>query len=473
MEQITSTEFKSELLTEARVSLGFAVPLAVAQIAQVAIPVMNSVMMGLLGAQNLAAGALGVITFFTVLCVCGGTLRAGGAIAAEAKGANNTDRVSRVTSQGLWLAAALSLPGMLLLWNCDSILPALGQEESTVVLTKSYLHALVWGLPAAVGFLYLKYIAAAINFPQFGTVIIVVSMLLNVPVNYVLMFGFLGFPALGLTGIGWGTSLVYWVSFLASVSMIYFHPKSRDFQLFRYLHQFDKEVFFKIFMTGWPMGFQLGIELGLFTVTAMLMGRLGTANLAAHEIAIQASELFLAIPMAFSSTTTTRVGQMTGEKNTEGTLRAAFVNLAFGVLFACVVALGFELFASRIAAIYLDINNPDNAVAISQATLFLKLAGIYQIFYSIQEIVIGASLGLQDTRGPLLINILSLWGVGLGGGYLMAITLEWGGIGLWYGLILGPAISSIFLMVRFYLMNFNKIAGRENAEEQERSAANL
>jgi MATE family multidrug resistance protein len=291
-------------------------------------------MMGLLGTQNLAAGALGVIAFVTLSSACVGILRAGGALTAEAFGANNIDRVSLLTSGGLWLAAALSLPAMLLLWHCDSILPLLGQEESTVVLTKSYLHALVWGLPAVVGFLYLKYIAAAINFPQFGLVIIVVSMLLNVPVNYVLMFGYLGFPALGLTGIGWGTTLVYWVSFLASVSMIYFHPKSRDYKLFRYLHQFDKEVFFKIFLTGWPMGIQSGMEVGLFTVTAMLMGKLGTASLAAHEIAFQASEIFLAIPIAFSYTATARVGQMMGEKNPGATLLAAFVNLALSALFA-------------------------------------------------------------------------------------------------------------------------------------------
>jgi MATE family multidrug resistance protein len=465
MEQVTSTEFFNELKIEARETLGLAIPLAVAQLAQMAIPVVNSVMMGLLGTLNLAAGALGVITFVTLTSVCIGILSAAGALAAEAKGANNIDRVSLLTSQGLWLAAALSLPAMLLLWHCDSILPLLGQEESTVVLTKSYLHALVWGLPAVVGFLYLKYIAAAINFPQFGLVIIVVSMLLNVPVNYVLMFGSLGFPALGLTGIGWGTTLVYWVSFLASVSLIYFHPKSRNYQLFRYLHQFDKEVFVKIFLTGWPMGFQLGMQLGLFTVTAMLMGKFGAASLAGHEIAIQTSDIFLAIPLAISYTATARVGQLMGEKNHEGVMRATLVNLAFSALFTFVVAIGFELFSQRIAAIYLDINNPDNAVAIIRATNFLKLAGLYLIFYSLQAIGIGALLGLQDTRVPMLINILSFWGVGLGGGYLMAITLGWGGIGLWYGLILAPAISSIILIVRFYFVNFDKIAELENVEQ--------
>ncbi|MEC4817976.1 MAG: MATE family efflux transporter [Scytonema sp. PMC 1069.18] len=125
MEQTTSTEFKSELLTEARVSLGLIVPLAAAQIAQIAIIVVNSVMMGVLGTQNLAAGALGVVTFFTLLSICVGILTGGETLAAEAFGANNIDRVSRITGQGLWLAAAVSLPAMLLLWNCDSILPAL------------------------------------------------------------------------------------------------------------------------------------------------------------------------------------------------------------------------------------------------------------------------------------------------------------------------------------------------------------
>ncbi len=466
MEQITSTEFKSELLTEARASLGLAVPLAVAQVAQSSIPVVNSVMMGLLGTQNLAAGALGAITFITLLAAGVGILSAGGgALAAEAFGAKDIDRVCRITAQGLWLAAAMSLPSMLVLWNCDSILPLLGQEESNVVLTGSYLHALVWGLPAAIGFLYLKEVAAAINFPQFGTVIIVVSLLLNGPANYVLMFGFLGFPALGLAGIGWGTTLIYWVSFLASVSMIYLHPKSRDYKLFRYVHQFDKEIFVKIIQIGWPMGIESGMVMGQFTIMAWLMGKLGTATLAGHEIASQISDIFLTIPTGISYATMTRVGQMMGEKNHQGAIKAVFVNFAFSLLFALFVALGFELFSSSLAALYLDINNPDNAVAIIRATSFLKLAGVSIIFYSIRFIGLGALLGLQDTRVPMLINILIFWGVGMGGGYLMAITLGWGGIGLWYGIILAPAISGIILMVRFYLVNLGKIADSEKATE--------
>ncbi|MCF2149950.1 MATE family efflux transporter [Desmonostoc muscorum LEGE 12446] len=461
MKQISLTEFKSELLSEAQVSLGLAIPLAIAQLAEAGIPVVNSVMMGLLGTQNLAAGALGTITFVTLLVVCVGTLTAGGALAAEAFGAKEIDRVSRITSGGLWLAIAISLPAILVIWNCSSILPLLGQEESNVALTKSYLHALVWGLPAALCFLHLKRMAAAINFPQFGIVIIVTSLLLNVPANYVLMFGYLGFPALGLAGIGWGTTLIYWVSFLASAMVFYFHPKSRDYKLFRNLNKFDPELFIKIFQTGWPMGIQLGMQLGLFMVTAWLMGSLGTETLAGHEIAIQTSDLFLTIPVGVSSAVTTRVGQMMGEKNALGAIRAVFVNIAFYVLFATLVALGFELFSQRIAAIYLDINNPDNAVAITQAISFLKLAAVYQLSCGIQIIGVGALLGLQDTRVPMLINILIFWGIGLGGGYLMTMILGCGGIGYWYGLILATAISGIILIVRFYVVNFKKISNSE------------
>ncbi len=199
------------------------------------------------------------------------------------------------------------------------------------------------------------------------------------------------------------------------------------------------------------MGFQTGMQLGVFTVTAMLMAKLGTSSLAAHEIALQTLNIVLPIPMAFSAATTVRVGQIMGEKNTELLFRAAFVNLAFIIFFGLVVAPGFELFASSIAAIYLDIDNPDNAVAIIQAILFIKLAGVFQVFHSIRCICVGSLLGLQDTKVIMLINILSGCGVGLGGGYLMGMTLGWGGTGLWYGLIMAPVIASLILGVRFYL----------------------
>jgi MATE family multidrug resistance protein len=309
---------------------------------------------------------------------------------------------------------------------------------------------MVWGLPPAIGFLYLRQIAAAINFSQFGLVNIFISLILVVPTNYLLMFGYLGFPALGLAGLGWGNTLIFWINFLASVSVIYFHPKSRDYRLFQHLLQFDKKLFLQIFLAGWPTGIQTGIEQGLYMITAILVGSIDTDSLAGHEIAIQTAEFFLTIPVAISHATTARIGLRLGENNIIGAMRAFVVNLTFGILFAVVVAIGFDCFTLDIVSIYLDINDPDNAAAIGWSTSFLFLAGISQIFYSIQFITIGALIGLQDTLIPMLITLISFWGLGLGGGYLMAINWGWGGIGFWYGLILAPAVSGIIFIVRFY-----------------------
>jgi MATE family multidrug resistance protein len=467
--QITSTRFKSELLSEALESLRLVVPLVITQLCDTGINAVDVVMMGLLGPQSLAAGALGAITFSTSLYIVYGISSGVGAMAAEAFGAGKTDQIGGVTCQGLWLVAALSIPVMLLTWHCDSILLLLGQEESNALLAKAYSRAIVWGFPAAVGVLVLKDIASAIKQPRFFTVIMVAGLLLNVPANYVLMFGKLGFPHLGLAGIGWASSLIFWVNFLAAAAFLAFHPNFKDYQLFRYLHQFDKAMFVKVFKTGWPMGIHFGAEIALLNVTVWLMGYLGTVMLAAHLIAIQTAEIFMAIPAAITCATVARVGQMLGEEKPFCARRAASVGIAFGAMFTFVVALILWLFSDRIVAIYLDINNPDNTEAVKTAISFLNLAALYQIAYGIQMIAVGALLGLQDTRIPMLINLLTFWGVGLGGGYLMGLTFGWGGIGLWWGLILGPAISAVILIWRFYFMISGKLASGENVEERDRT----
>lgn len=289
--QITSALYQSELISEARVSLKLAVPLVLSQMCETGMNTVNVVMMGLLGTQVLAGGALGAIAFLTLLFTCYGILSAGGALAAEAFGANKIDRVSRIACQEIWLAAAMSLPAMVLLWQCDSILLLLGQQQSNVLLTKIYLRSIILGFPAALGILVLKDIASAVNVPRLITVIMVAGLILNAPADYVLMFGKFGFPSLGLAGIGWGSALVFWVIFIAGAVVLSFHPKVRDYKLFRYLHKFDRETFVKIFQTGWPIGLQWAAETALLNVTAWLAGYLGTVTLAAHEIAIQTAEI--------------------------------------------------------------------------------------------------------------------------------------------------------------------------------------
>ncbi|MDB9546050.1 MATE family efflux transporter [Dolichospermum circinale] len=464
--EITSKGYKSELISEARVSLQLAIPLVVVEICETSINTVDVVMMGLLGTQVLAGGALGAITFLALFFTCSSMFLVGGAQAAEAFGANKIDQVSRIASGQIWLAVALSLPAMLLLWHTDTILLLLGQEESNVLVTKTYLHSIVWGFPAALGIKILRGIASAVNLTRLITVTMVLGLLLNAPANYVLMFGKFGLPQLGLAGIGWASTLVFWVSFIVGVILLIFSPKVRDYQLFRYMRQFDKQTFVKIFQTGWPMGFLLGAESVVLNVNAWLAGYVGTATLAAHEIAAQTAAMAMVIPLGVGNVAVTRVAQTLGEKKPLGARRAASIGITIGAIFASAAALIFWLLPYQIAGIYLNINNPENIEAVKTATSFLALSGLFQIFYSIQIITVGALIGLQDTFVPLLMNLVG-WGLGLAGSYFMAIILGWGGIGIWLGMVLSPLLSGVILMVRFYQMIAHKIANSNNGEESQ------
>nr|ACG63829.1 SxtM1 [Microseira wollei] len=462
--EITSTGYKSELISEARASLQLAIPLVISQMCETGINTVNVVMMGLLGTQVLAGGALGAIAFLTLLFTCYGILSAGGAIAAEAFGANQIDRLRRIASGQIWLVVALSLPAMLLLWHTDTILLLFGQEESNVLLTKIYLQTIVWGFPAALGVMILRGIASAVNVPRLITVTMLAGLVLNAPADYVLMFGKFGLPQLGLAGIAWATALVFWLSFIVGVILLIFYPKVRDYKLFCYWHQFDRQTFVKIFQTGWPMGFQWGAESALLSVSAGLAGYLGTVTLAAHEMAFETVEMAMVIPLGIGNVAVTRVGQTMGEKNPLGAKRAGLIGITIGSIYASAVAFIFWLFPYQIAGIYLDINNPENIEAVKTATSFLVLAGLFQLFYSIQVITVGALIGLQDTLVPVLMN-LGGWGIGLTGSYCMGIILGWGGMGIWLGMVLSPLLSGVILMVRFYQAIGKKIANSDDGEE--------
>lgn len=446
---MNSAQLRSAIIAETQACLHLAIPLAAAQLAQASTNFFDTLMMGWLGTQALAAGALGAVSFSFLVLICSGFLSAVGALAAVAFGAGDFERVGRLCCQGLWLAAGLSLPLMLFIWHTQGFLEYMGQEPSNIILAETYLRAIVWGFPAALGFTVLKNIVSALNQPHPITLITICGVLINVVGNYVLMFGKLGFPALGLAGIGWASAFSFWVTFAAGIGFILLSPKLNQYRIFQHLLKVDLRIFRELIHTGWPIGILFTVEAGLFSATAFLMGYLGTVTLAAHQIALQTAAMTYMVPVGISFAATMRVGQMIGRKDPAGARLSGYIAIAIGAAFMGCMALLFWAIPEQIVGLYIDVRNPANLNVVKMATNLLGIAAMFQMFDGIQAIAGGALRGLKDTRVPMVIGLFAYWCIGMFSGYMMGLQFQWGGAGLWFGLVLGLAFASVILTWRF------------------------
>jgi MATE family multidrug resistance protein len=440
---------KSRLISEVKASLFLAIPLAGAQLAQAATGFIDTVMMGWLGSQTLAAGGLGATAFTALLIVTTNIISAVSPLVAAAYGAGKVVAVGRVVRQGLWLAVTLAIPVMLFLWHADLVLRLLGQKESSVVLSQTYLRAIVWGFLPALGFAVLRNFVSALSEPRPVIVIMVSGTCFNVVANYVLMFGKLGLPALGLAGIGWASTLALWSMFIALTLYIMKQQRYRAYKVFHGLHQFEGQVFRELVHLGLPIGILAAVETGLFTTTTILMGQLGTVTLAAHQIALQTAAVTFMVPLGISFATTIRVGQLLGAGDGVGARLAGYVGIGMSALFMSVTGVLFWTMPERIVSLYLNIHDPVNREVVHLAEALLGVAAMFQLFDGIQVSATGALRGLKDTRVPMLIGIIAYWGIGLTSGYILGLQLGLGGVGLWWGLASGLAAAAAVLTWRF------------------------
>ncbi|MEM9539565.1 MAG: MATE family efflux transporter [Cyanobacteria bacterium P01_E01_bin.42] len=439
-------------LKELRACLGLAIPLAAAQVSEAAIGFIDTIMMGWLGSQNLAAGGLASITFNSVLVAGTGMLSAVGALAAIAYGGGDRKELRHIASGGVWLAIALSLFLMVLFWNFTPIFRRLGQEEINILLAEGYLQAILWGLPAAFAFALFKNLVSALNRPQIIMITMVSGITLNALGNYVLAFGKWGFPELGLAGLGWSSAFAFWVKAIAVLAFISLHPSFRSFKLFEGGLRWDRAILSNLVKLGSPVTAALFVEASLFTIVTYLMGSLGSIPLAAHQIALQTAVMTFMVCVGISYATTMRVGQMLGRKDFSGVKRAGYVGIALSTVFMSMMAVLFWVFPEPIISIYLDVSSLENQATRELAIALLSIAAIFQIFDGMQVTAAGALRGLKDTKVPMLIGIFSYWAIGVGSGYVLGIVLGWSSMGLWWGLVFGLFVSAAMLTWRFSVL---------------------
>jgi multidrug resistance protein, MATE family len=434
---------KPDTRTEINSLLHLSIPLASAQIAQAATGFVDTVMMGWLGQETLAAGGLATTTFTTLLVSATGVIVGVSPLVAEAFGSGNNAKIQQVARQGFWLSLLLSIPLMVLLKHADSLMLQFGQAPNVVSLAKTYLDVILWGFLPALTFAMLKSVVSSLSQVRPITTIVVAGTLFNAIGNYILGFGKFGFPALGLSGIAISSVLSQWGMLLFLIIYILKHQQLRIYQLFNQkLYQFQPKILREMLWIGAPIGVSFAFEVGLFSVTTYLMGLLGTEILAAHLIVFQTIAVIFMVPLGMSFATTIRVGQWNGQNNPDGVRRAAYISIWLGAIFMTVMAVVLLIFSRQVISLYLDINNQANQQVVSLATSMFAVAAISQILDGVQTTAAGALRGLKDTQVPMLLSFIAFWVFGLFSGYFLGFHLGLDGVGLWIGQAIGVGTSA-------------------------------
>ena len=410
----------------------------------------DTVMVGRLGPDALAGVALGHTIFFFFAIVGLGVIRAVGPMVSQAKGAQDTTVIVRSVRQGLWLSFAIAVPILLVLSLLEPALQWFGQSPTAVDGAMRYLLAARWGILPYLLFGALRSFVEGLSRPLPVTVIALVGVGLNVGANELLMFGHWGLPALGLAGTGWATTIVFTALFGMLSLFVHRVAPFAQYEVFTGVRRPDGAYLRELLRIGAPMGVSRGIESSLFTITTIMMGTLGTAALAAHQVALQCAAFTFMVPLGIGMAGTVRVGQAAGRKEPASARRAGHVAMGLATLFMSATAVLFVTVPRPIVGLYLDLSAAGNADVVALAVRLLGVAAVFQVFDGIQVAAHGALQGLKDTRVPMVIAFLTYWGLGLTIGYLWGVRGPGGPEGLWWGLVAGLAAAAVLMVVRFH-----------------------
>lgn len=430
--------------------LRLAIPLALAQLAQNTISFVDTVMAGRLGNDAIAGIALGSTTFYLVIFIISGVLLGVNPIVSQAHGANDQEKISNVLRQAFLLSVILLVPSWLLLYNAESLFHWFRQPPDVAKQSGDYLKAISWGLLPAFVFLSLRSALESLSDSRPILAISLFNVLLNVAANEVLMFGRLGFPAMGLVGTGYASAFVMWIACL--ISIVYFRSRYPHLKIFSCGQFFDlpsRRQMSELICVGVPIGLTIGFETSMFSMSAFAMGWFGKDALAAHQIALQTASIAFMVPLGISIAASVRVGQAVGAGDKYRTKVAGYLGIAVSGAMMLVSGLCFVCFSSQIVGLYLDLGDPENDRVVAMATSFLIVAAAFGVFDGLQ---VGGSMalrGIKDTRAAMVLTMVAYWGCGVTSGAVLAFVFDCQGLGLWYGLTIGLAVAAVVLFLRF------------------------
>ncbi len=435
-------------LTEARSLLALGIPIFFAQFSQTAMGFVDTIMAGSVSETEMSAVAVGFSIWLPAILFGQGLLMALTPIIAQMNGSGRRHLISDQVQQGLWLAFFLSLGVMLLLYNSQLILGNMPHIDPELAdKSVRFLHAIMWGAPGYLFFQVYRSQCEGLSKTKPGMVIGFLGLMVNIPINYIFIYGHFGAPALGGVGCGVATASVYWAMCMMMRWYVKHTPSQRDIRPTKSFASPNPLILKRIIVLGTPIGLALFFEVTLFAVVALLVAPLGVVAVAGHQVALNFSSIMFMFPLSLGIAATIRVGYNLGRQSTEAAKVSSYTGLAVGLMVACCTAILTATFREPIAMMYNK--NPEVVVLASSLMLF---AAIYQLSDSVQVIGAGILRGYKDTRSIFFITFTAYWILGLPSGYILAltdlVTPAMGPKGFWIGFIIGLSAAAIGMFIR-------------------------
>ena len=437
-------------LTHARATLALGLPLIGSHLAQMALHVTDTVLLGRYGVTELAAVTIAGTGFFVIFIFGSGFAQAIMPLIAVAIGRGDETEVRRDARMGLWLSMAFGLLTYPLFWFSGPLLLALGQKPDVAALGQQFLRIAGPGMVPALLVMALKSYLSALGRTQVVLWVTLAAVGFNLVLAYPLIFGVWGAPELGLRGAAIASLVVQIGTFAALAVYAGWVPELRHYHLFQRFWRADRQALAAVFRLGWPIGVTGLAESGLFAASSLMMGWIGTVELAAHGIAMEVAALAFMVHLGLSNAATVRTGRAEGAGDARGLRDGARVAIALSAGFGLVMVVLFLTLPGPILSLFVDLTKPESARIVAYGTLLLALAALFQLADAMQVMALGLLRGIRDTRVPMWAAAFSYWGIGIPVSYLLAFKAGMGGVGLWLGLVVGLIAAAGSMMARFW-----------------------
>lgn len=433
-------------------------PILIAQLTQMLMGVVDTVMAGRVGATDLAAVAVGGSIWIPLTLLIFGMGLALAPVISHCDGAGDRTEVGRHVQQSLYTCIIAALLTGALLFFAPYFLAMMDVEPAFRTMTLDYLQYIMWGLPAFVLYVVLRNFCEGLSHTMPSLVIGVIGLLINIPANYVFIYGKLGMPALGGAGAGVASAIVLWGMALSLLVYVMYSKRYRPMKIFSRWHPPAWDDIWHFVRLGFPISMALFFETSLFAAVAILIAPLGAIMVSGHQIALNVSSLVYMVPLSLSMAVTLRVGFALGAKQADDAMNAFKVALLLGVSFAVVNGLGMWLGGRWLASLYTE-----NAEIIQLAATLLGLAAIFTVSDTFQAISIGALRGYKDTRASMIVTFIAYWPFGLSIGIILGLT-DWivprmGAAGFWIGFISGLSVAAVLLTIRLRIIHRRWVEG--------------